>query len=99
MESGAGEGRNPLGKKQNGGVDGTEPLIVRAAFGCRRNRCAVNAQTAVVVYLLALLLGRAGIKIQAECRGQHGRGESSACSPLASAVMSDPCSLEIYPYI
>src|SRR6266404_628324 len=54
-----GEGPSTLGKEENGG----------------RDRGAVDDQAAVFVYLLALVPRGLGIKIEAQGRGQHGRGE------------------------
>ena len=64
-----------LGKQVNGSGDRTSPTIVGAAYGCGRDRRAVDNQTAVFVYLFALVPRGLGIKIQAQRRGQHGRGE------------------------
>ena len=69
------EGQSTLGKQENGSGDCTNPVIVRAAFGCGRDRRAVNDQAAVFVYLFALVPLGLGIKIQAERLGQHRRGE------------------------
>src|SRR5208337_295181 len=68
-------GNITLGKQENGSGDRTSPVIVRAAFGRGRDRRAVDDQAAVFVYLLALVPRGLGIKIEAQCRGQHGRGE------------------------
>src|SRR6516165_3512119 len=75
VESAPSEEQIPLGKQENGSGDRTKPMIIRAAFGCGRDRRAVNDQAAVFVYLFALVPRGLWIKIQTEGRGQHGRGE------------------------
>src|SRR6516162_355800 len=64
-----------LGKQENCGGDRASPVIGRTAYGCGRDRRAVDDQTAVFVYLFALVPRGLWIKIQAERRGQHGRRE------------------------
>jgi hypothetical protein len=47
-------------KQENGSGDRTNPMIVRAAFGCGRDRRTVNDQIAVFVDLFALVACRLG---------------------------------------
>ena len=68
-------GADTLGKRENGSGDRASPMIVGPAYGGGRDRRAVDDQAAVLVYLLALVPRGLGVKIEAQCRGQHGRGE------------------------